>query len=163
MQKISFNYQDWIHNKIFLPYWTEQSRQMFTLHQEKLSTTTIIGIWEENVPHPQLVDLKKVLLTPLQIKVCLMKDFLKGMGKTKTEFMYLQNTFPRISELKITERICFGYWLLKFFWIKILVGFYRKRKKNAWKCFQVGAKEFAGNKKAENYRKLVEDVLKAYK
>lgn len=30
-------------------------------------------------------------------------------------------------------------------------------------CFQVSANKFPGNKRAENYRKLVEDILKAYK
>jgi hypothetical protein len=55
-----------------------------------------------------LVNPEKVFLSPLHIKLGLMKNFVKAMDKNGAEFMYLKHKFPRLSDAKITEGIFVG-------------------------------------------------------
>jgi hypothetical protein len=56
-----------------------------------------------NVVNPHLVLPEKISLPLLHIKLGLMKNFAKGMGKTGLGFEYVRNKFPNISDAKIKE------------------------------------------------------------
>ena len=58
---------------------------------------------EKNVQHSPLIESNKILLPPLNIKLGLIKSFVKAMNKTKAGFKYLGTKFPRLSEAKIKE------------------------------------------------------------
>jgi len=58
---------------------------------------------EKNVVSPSLVLSEKIYLPPLNIKLGLMKNFVKVMGKTGGGFEYLRNKFPNVSDAKIKE------------------------------------------------------------
>ena len=45
----------------------------------------------------------KVYLSPLHIKLGLIKNFVKAMGQNSAGFRYLKNKLPRISDAKIKE------------------------------------------------------------
>jgi len=51
------------------------------------------------------VDTKKVglLMIPLHIKRCIMKQFVKVLPKDGDNFKYLASKFPRLSEAKLKE------------------------------------------------------------
>jgi len=55
---------------------------------------------EKNVFNPPLVLPKKSFLSPLHIKLGLMKNFVKGMDKRGRGFEYLRNNFPNVSNVK---------------------------------------------------------------
>jgi len=55
---------------------------------------------EKNVSNPPLVLLEKIYLSPLHIKLGLMKNFVKGMDKTGHGFEYVRNKFPNLSDIK---------------------------------------------------------------
>ena len=55
-----------------------------------------------------LVDAKKVLLTPLHIKLGLIKTFVKTLDKNGAAFTYLFHKFPKISEAKLKEGVFIG-------------------------------------------------------
>ena len=60
---------------------------------------------EKNVVSPPLVLSEKMFLTPLHIKLSLMKNLVKGMNKTGRRFQYVRNKFPNVSDAKIKESI----------------------------------------------------------
>jgi len=63
---------------------------------------------EKNVANLPLILPKKIFLPPLHIKLGLMKNVLKDMGKTCRGFEYLRNKFPNVSDAKIREGIFIG-------------------------------------------------------
>jgi hypothetical protein len=63
---------------------------------------------EKNVINPPLVLSEKIYLHPLNIKLGLMKSFVKGMDKTGLRFAYVRNKFPNARDAKIKENIFIG-------------------------------------------------------
>ena len=55
--------------------------------------------------HEPLVDLTKIFLPPLHIKLGLMKNFVKEMNKEGKGFRDLRQMFPRTTDAKIKEGI----------------------------------------------------------
>jgi len=53
---------------------------------------------EKNVVKPALVLPEKIYLPPLHIKLGLLKNVVKGMGKTGRGFVYVRDKFPKIEE-----------------------------------------------------------------
>ena len=51
----------------------------------------------QNIIHQLLVKKKKIILSPLHIKLCLMKQLNKALQQTKPCFQYLKVIFPKIS------------------------------------------------------------------
>ena len=53
-----------------------------------------------NVQSHHLVELNKIPLPPLQIKLGVMKNFVKAMNREVSEFAFFQEMFPQISVKK---------------------------------------------------------------
>jgi hypothetical protein len=53
-----------------------------------------LKVREKNVQYPSLAEWHKILLPPLHIKLCLMKNFVKTMDWTGSAFKYLAEKFP---------------------------------------------------------------------
>ena len=58
--------------------------------------------------HVPLVDKQRVILLPLQIKLDLMKNYVKALNKEGNGFKYLAMRFPYISEAKLKADIFVG-------------------------------------------------------
>lgn len=102
----------------------------------------------------------KKILSPLHIKLGLMKIFVKAMNKTKAAFNMCRINFQALwSKYKERLLLLVSRFVI-FIWMKKLTIL---RGKTALKAFKLVATNFLGNEKAENYRKRVEDLLKAYK
>jgi len=56
---------------------------------------------------------EKVYLSPLHIKIGLIKNFVKTMDQNSAGFTYLKNKFPRISNDKIKEGVFVGLQIRK--------------------------------------------------
>jgi hypothetical protein len=78
---------------------------------------------ERNVVHDPLVDTAKVFLPPLDIKLGLVKNFVKAMKKDGPVFLYLQHKFLRLSEAKTKEGIFVGPQIRELQKIKLLILF----------------------------------------
>jgi len=62
-----------------------------------------------SVQSTPLVDLQDIFLLPLHIKLGLMKNFVKAMGKKNfEEFQYFKEKFPKISAAKLKVGIFIG-------------------------------------------------------
>jgi len=58
-----------------------------------------LKVGEKNVQHPALADWHKILLPPLNIKLGLLKNFVKAVGRYRSAFKFLAEKF----EVKIKE------------------------------------------------------------
>ena len=61
------------------------------------------------VAHQPLVDPCKMLLPLLQVKLDLMKDFVKALDRNDLTFSFLCEKFPRLSTEKIKEGVLFFF------------------------------------------------------
>ena len=61
-----------------------------------------------NVENQPLVELSKILLPSMHLKLELMKNFEKTMNQEEIAFTYLREMFPRLSEAKLKEGIIIG-------------------------------------------------------
>jgi hypothetical protein len=61
------------------------------------------------VTHQSLVDPCKMLFPPLQVKLDLMKDFVKALDRNDSAFSFLCEKFPRLSTEKIKEGVLFFF------------------------------------------------------
>lgn len=117
---------------------------------------------EKNVMNAHLVDPKKIYLPPLHIKLGLMKNFVKAMDRNGRGFMYLKEKFPRISDAKIKEGIFVGPQIRELIKDENFEGRLNDLEKRAWISFKNVVTQFLGNNKSDNYRDLVNQLLKAY-
>jgi len=115
-----------------------------------------------NVENQPIVELSKILLPSMHLKLGLVKNFVKAMNQGEVAFTYLWEKFPRLSEAKLKEGIFIGpqIWdLIKDeYFNKLLQG----DEKATWHSFKFVVKVFLGNRRAQNYEELVNNVLQSY-
>ena len=92
-----------------------------------------------------------------------MKNFVKAMDREGEGFKYLTERFPRLSGAKIKEGIFTGPDIRKVIRDPEFEKKLNQKELAAWKAFVKVVKGFLGNKKEENYKTLVENLLKGYK
>jgi hypothetical protein len=63
---------------------------------------------KKNELNKPLVNPEKVFLSPLHIKLGLMKNFVKAMDRNGVGFMYLKHKFSTLSDAKVKEGIFVG-------------------------------------------------------
>ncbi|GBN28116.1 hypothetical protein AVEN_72131-1 [Araneus ventricosus] len=111
-----------------------------------------------NVKHPLLAEPHKIIITPLLIKLGLVKNLVNAMDKNGPTFKYLHEKFPRLSVAKIKKTFLWGLSLNRFSETPSL-RLLRSKEKQVWDAFYQVSTNFLGNDKAENYKDLVEDML----
>ena len=92
-----------------------------------------------------------------------MKNFVKALNKTNAGFKYLYETFQRLSEAKLKERVFMGLKIPELLRDDTFDHRLNGKDRKAWKAFQSVATEFLGNYKADNHKQLVANLLKSYK
>lgn len=118
---------------------------------------------ENNIVQEKLVEPNKILLPPLHIKLGLMKQFTKALNKNGNCFQYLEQKFPQISSEKLHGGIFDGPQIRTLMEDKDFVTKMNALEEKAWLSFKSVVINFLGNKKAENYKQIVEDMLKNFK
>jgi len=98
----------------------------------------------------------------MHLKLGLVRNFVKATNQGEAVFTYLWEKFPRLSEAKLNESIFIGpqIWdLIKDeYFDKLLQG----DEKAAWDSFKFVVKVFLGNRRAQNYEELVNNLLQSY-
>jgi len=91
-----------------------------------------------------------------------MKNFVKVMNQEEAVFTYLREKFLRLSETKFKEGIFIGPQIRDIikeeYFDKLLQG----GEKAAWHSFKFLVKGFLGNRRAQNYEELVNNLLQSY-
>jgi len=115
-----------------------------------------------NVENQPLVEPSKVLLPSMHLKLGLMKNFVKAMNQEESAFTYLWEKFPRLSGAKLKEGIFIGPQIRDLikdeYFDKLLQG----DEKAAWDGYKFVVKGFFGNRRAQNYEELVNNLLQSY-
>ena len=91
-----------------------------------------------------------------------MNNFVKTMNQEEASFTYLREKFSRLSEAKLKECIFIGTQIRDHIkdehFDKLLQG----DEKAAWDRFKFVVKVFLGNRRAQNYEELVNNLLQSY-
>ena len=115
-----------------------------------------------NVENQPLVELSKILLPSVHLKLGLTKNSVKAMNQEEAAFTYLREKFSRLSEAKLKKGIFIGPQIRDLikdeYFDKLLQG----DEKAVWDSFKFVVKGFLGNRRAQNYEDLVNNLLQSY-
>jgi len=91
-----------------------------------------------------------------------MKNFVKAMDRNGTAFLYLQQNFYLLSDAKIREGVLTGPDICSLLRDDIFERIITGDEQRAWRAFREVVTGFAGNRRADNYKDLVEELLFSY-
>jgi len=115
-----------------------------------------------NVENKPLVELGKILLSSMHLKLGLTKNSVKAMKQEEAAFTYLPQKFPRLSEAKMKEGIFIGPQIRHLTKDEYFDWLLQGDEKAVWDSFKFVVKGFLGNRRAQNYEELVNNLLKSY-
>lgn len=114
---------------------------------------------KQNIVQNSLVARDKIILPPLHIKLGIMKQFVKSLGKEGNCFSYICQKFPQLTMEKIKAGIFDGPQIRQLTKDTKFRNSMNELELKAWTAFVSVMQNFLGNKKSENYIELVEDLL----
>jgi hypothetical protein len=117
----------------------------------------------KNIKNEPLVNPDKIFLPPLHIKLGLMKQFTQALNKEGTCFQYICSKFPRLSCEKLKAGIFVGPQIRKLMLNSEFEEQMTNVEKEAWASFRSVVNNFLGNKKASNYKEIVNHMLEKFK
>ena len=118
----------------------------------------------KNFQHIPLVNPDKVLMSPLHIKLGLMKNFVKAMAKQNLNgFEFLCKKFSKLSLAKLKEGIFVGPQIQKVFEDPEFEKTLNTLELRAWHAFKWICSNFLGNVKSNLYQEGVAELLAPYK
>ena len=142
----------------FLCYWDSRANEEHWVRKEWPPRNTIKP-GEKNIVNDPLVDRKKIIMPPLHIKLGLMKQFVKAIDRSGDCFGYICSIFPGLTYEKKKARIFDGTQIRTLIRDQHFVATMNVVEARAWKAFSTVVHNFLGNKKADNYKEMVEELL----
>ena len=115
-----------------------------------------------NVIYDLIVSRDKIIFPPLDIKLGLMKQFVKDLRLDGEYFQHLLHKFPGLSNEKIKPGVFDGPQIRTLVRDQAFVQAMNDKEKAAWLSFVDMMKNFLGNKKARNREDLVGNMLSAF-
>jgi hypothetical protein len=115
-----------------------------------------------NVKNQPLVEPSKILLPFMHLKLGLMKNFVKVMNQEAAAFTYLREKFPKLSEAKLKEGVFIGPQIRDLIKDEYFDRLLQGDEKSAWDSFKSVVNGFLGNRRAQNYKELVNNLLQSY-
>jgi hypothetical protein len=113
--------------------------------------------------HKNLVDLTKILLPPLQIKLDIMKRFVKALPKTGNCLKYLCQKFSHLLEAKLEKGIFIGPDIKELMFDEDFLLMMTEVEREAWMAFKSVVTEFLGNNKDLDFVTVVANMLEKLK
>ncbi|XP_073532722.1 uncharacterized protein [Phyllobates terribilis] len=140
----------------FICMWDSRAKHQ---HWEKVDwpPRDTLTVGASNIVNEPLVDWEKIILPPLHIKLGLMKQFVKALDGNC--FMYICRSFPGLSSEKLKAGIFDGPQIRKLIKDSNFPKEMNDMEAAAWCSFVLVVKNFLGNKKADNYEELVQNML----
>ena len=142
----------------FLCYWDSRANEEHWVRKEWPPKNTIKP-GEKNIVNNPMVDRKNITLPPLHIKLGLMKKFVKALHRSADCFEYICSTFPGLSYEKKKAGIFDGPQIRTLLRNQYFMTTMTVVKARSWKAFSKVVLNFLGNKRADNYIELVEELL----
>ena len=138
----------------FLCLWDSQAVSQH-YKQKDWGSRSIFVPGEHSLKENPLVDMNKVLLPPLHIKLGLMKNFVKALHKNGTAFQHL-------STAKLKEGISVGPQIREVLKDTDFEEFLNLKELRAWEAFKSVCRGFFGNTRIPDYQACIEKFLKSY-
>jgi len=90
-----------------------------------------------------------------------MKQFVKALNKEEGGncYKYLKQQFPKISDAKLKEGVFDGPQIRKMLRDDSFIEHMNDKEKAAWNSFKQTVTNFLGNKKSENYKEIVAEMV----
>ena len=117
---------------------------------------------EHSLKENPLVDMNKMLLSPLHIKLGLMKNFVKALHKNGAAFHHLSTVFPGLSAAKLKESIFVGPQIREVLKDTDFEELLNLKELRAWEAFKSVCSVFLGNTRVPDYQACIEKLLKSY-
>ena len=114
---------------------------------------------DKKVINDPLVDRKNIVFSPLHIKLGLMEQFVKALDHSGECFSYICSNFPGLSEEKKKAGIFDGPQIRTLMRDPSFITSMNETEERAWNAFCNVVQNFLGNKKADNYEEIVEELL----
>lgn len=125
--------------------------------------SSLQGRRKKDIKWEPLVDNRNVLMSPLHIKLGLMKQFLVALEKEYAAFKRLhsiQHLFPKLSEAKFKTDVFFEYEIKICIKCKEFPKLLTAKENEVWINLVKVVKGYLGNHKAENYVEQFKTVQK---
>ena len=117
---------------------------------------------EHNVIQDALVPVEGIVLPPLQIKLGLMKQFVRAFDKEASCFKYIVQKLSAVSIQKLRAGVFNGPQIRELMADVAFIDSMNEKEANAWRSFRSVAENFLGNHRAENYEELVRNMLLSF-
>ena len=108
------------------------------------------------------MNMNKVLLPPLHIKLGLMKNFVKVLHKNGAAFQQLSIVFPGLSAAKLKDGIFVGPQIREVLKDTDFEELLHLKELRAWEAFRSVCSGFLGNTCLPDYQGYIEVLLKSY-
>ena len=105
------------------------------------------------------MDMNKVLLPPLHIKLGLVKNFVKALHKNRAAFQHLSTVFPGLSAAKLKEGIFVGPQIREVLKDTDFEELLNLKKLRAWEAFKSVCSGFLGNTRLPDYQACIEKLF----
>ena len=147
----------------FLCMWECRDRAQHYAKKDWLLREELVPCKERNVINDPLVDRDRILFPPLHIKLSLIKQFAKVLGKDGDSFTYLCQAFPGLTMEKLKAGIFDGPQIRQLIRDPEFENSKNEVELEAWKAFVLVVKNFLDNNEARNYAELVNNMMTAFR
>ena len=144
----------------FLCLWDSRAVSQHYKQKDWGSWSTLVP-GEHSLKENPLVDMNKVLLPPLHIKLGLMKNFVKALHKNGAAFQHLSTVFPGLSAAKLKEGIFVRPQIQEVLKDTDFEELLNLKELRAWEAFKSVCSGFLGNTRVPDYQACIEKLLKS--
>ena len=117
---------------------------------------------DKNIINEPLVPRDRIILPPLHIKLGLIKQLVKALGKDSECFKYICRSFPGLSIEKLKAEIFDEPGIRKLVQDENFILSMNPLEADAWWGFVGVAENFLGNRRAANFEEVIQIMLDAY-
>ena len=117
---------------------------------------------EHSLKENPLVDMNKMLLPSLHVKLGLIKNFVKALHTNGSAFQHLSTVFPDLSAAKLKEGIFVGPQIREVLKDTDFEELLNLKERRAWEAFKSVCSAFLGNRRVPDYQACIEKLLKCY-
>ena len=145
----------------FLCLWDSRAVSQHYTQKDWGSRSTFVP-GEHSCNENPLVDMNKVLLPPLHIKLGLMKNCVKALHKNGAVFQHLSTVFPGLSAAKLNKGIFVGPQVREVLKDTDFEEFLNSKELRAWGAFKSVCSGFLSNTRVPDYQACIEKLLNSY-
>ncbi|KAF2359026.1 hypothetical protein FHG87_010219 [Trinorchestia longiramus] len=131
------------------------------LQAEGLGSRSTLVPGEHGVQGNPLVDMNKVFLPPLHIKLGLMKHFVKAIDRNCAASQHLYILFPALSSVKLKESIFVGPQIREVLKDKDFEELFTLKELRTWEAFKSVCHGFLANTRGPDYQECIEELLQS--